>query len=65
VAVDPADLEAFACLSEAELHTIAYPGGDVSHRFAMLLRGRRWSRPRSTLSASAAPTCAPGTPGLA
>jgi 8-oxo-dGTP pyrophosphatase MutT (NUDIX family) len=43
VEVDPADLEAFACLSEAELHTIAYPGGDVSHCFAMLFLARRWS----------------------
>jgi 8-oxo-dGTP pyrophosphatase MutT (NUDIX family) len=43
VEVDPADLEAFACLSEAELHTITYPGGDVSHCFAMLFLARRWS----------------------
>jgi 8-oxo-dGTP pyrophosphatase MutT (NUDIX family) len=43
VEVDPADLEAFACLSEAELHTITYPGGDVSHCFAMLFLARRWT----------------------
>jgi 8-oxo-dGTP pyrophosphatase MutT (NUDIX family) len=43
VEVDPADLEAFACLSEAELHTITYPGGDISHCFAMLFLARRWS----------------------
>ena len=43
VLVDPTDLEAFACLSEAELHTITYPGGDVSHCFAMLFLARRWS----------------------
>jgi 8-oxo-dGTP pyrophosphatase MutT (NUDIX family) len=43
VAVDPADLEAFACLSEADLHTITYPGGDVTHCFAMLFLARRWS----------------------
>jgi 8-oxo-dGTP pyrophosphatase MutT (NUDIX family) len=43
VEVDRADLEAFACLSEAELHTIVYPGGDVSHCFAMLFLARRWS----------------------
>ena len=43
VVVDPADLVAFACLSEAELHTITYPGGDVSHCFAMLFLARRWS----------------------
>jgi 8-oxo-dGTP pyrophosphatase MutT (NUDIX family) len=42
VVVDPADLIAFACLSEAELHTITYPGGDVSHCFAMLFLARRW-----------------------
>jgi hypothetical protein len=41
--LDPADLEAFACLSEAELHTITYPGGDVSHCFAMLFLARRWN----------------------
>src|SRR5882757_1003574 len=33
VVVDPTDLVAFACLSEAERHTITYPGGDVSHCF--------------------------------
>jgi 8-oxo-dGTP pyrophosphatase MutT (NUDIX family) len=43
VVVDPADLVAFACLSEAELHTITYPGGDVSHCFAMLFTARRWT----------------------
>jgi 8-oxo-dGTP pyrophosphatase MutT (NUDIX family) len=43
VAVDPADLVGFGCLSEAELHTITYPGGDVSHCFAMLFLARRWS----------------------
>ena len=43
VEVDPADLEAFACLSEAELHTITYPGGDGSHCFAMLFLARRWT----------------------
>jgi 8-oxo-dGTP pyrophosphatase MutT (NUDIX family) len=42
VVVDPADLVAFACLSEAELHTITYPDGDVSHCFAMLFLARRW-----------------------
>jgi 8-oxo-dGTP pyrophosphatase MutT (NUDIX family) len=42
VVVDPTDLVAFACLSEAALHTITYPGGDVSHCFAMLFLARRW-----------------------
>lgn len=43
VAVDPADLIGFASLSEADLHTITYPGGDVSHCFAMLFIARRWN----------------------
>jgi 8-oxo-dGTP pyrophosphatase MutT (NUDIX family) len=43
VVVDPADLVGFACLSEAELHTVTYPGGDVTHCFAMLFLARRWS----------------------
>jgi 8-oxo-dGTP pyrophosphatase MutT (NUDIX family) len=43
VVVDPADLIPFASLSEAELHTVTYPGGDVSHCFAMLFLARRWS----------------------
>jgi 8-oxo-dGTP pyrophosphatase MutT (NUDIX family) len=43
VIVDPADLVAFATLSEAERHTITYPGGDVTHCFAMLFLARRWT----------------------
>jgi 8-oxo-dGTP pyrophosphatase MutT (NUDIX family) len=43
VAVDPADLIGFGTLSEAALHTITYPNGDVSHCFAMLFFARRWS----------------------
>lgn len=43
VEVDPADLIAFACLSEAALHTITYPNGDVTHCFAMLFLARRWT----------------------
>lgn len=42
VLVDPADLIAFGSLSDAELHTVTYPGGDVSHCFAMLFLARRW-----------------------
>jgi 8-oxo-dGTP pyrophosphatase MutT (NUDIX family) len=42
VVVDPADLIGFGSLSEAELHTVTYPGGDVSHNFAMLFLSRRW-----------------------
>lgn len=43
VVVDPTDLVAFGCLSEAERHTITYPGGDVTHCFAMLFLARRWT----------------------
>lgn len=43
IVIDPADLIGFGTLSEAELHTITYPGGDVSHCFAMLFLARRWS----------------------
>ncbi|MFT3866684.1 MAG: NUDIX domain-containing protein [Solirubrobacterales bacterium] len=43
VVVDPADLVAFGSLSEAARHTITYPGGDVTHCFAMLFLARRWS----------------------
>lgn len=31
------------CLSEAELHTITYPGGDVTHCFAVLFLARHWT----------------------
>lgn len=43
VVIDPADLIGWGTLSEAELHTVTYPGGDVSHCFAMLFLARRWS----------------------
>jgi len=43
VVVDPIDLVAFACLSEAELHTVEYPGGDRNHWFAMCFFARRWN----------------------
>jgi 8-oxo-dGTP pyrophosphatase MutT (NUDIX family) len=43
VTVDPADLIGFGTLSEADLHTITYPNGDVSHCFAMLFLARRWN----------------------
>jgi 8-oxo-dGTP pyrophosphatase MutT (NUDIX family) len=43
VVVEPPDLIAFGSLSEAELHTVTYPGGDISHNFAMLFLARRWS----------------------
>lgn len=37
-----ADLIPFASLSEAELHTIRYPNGDLTHCFAMCFLARRW-----------------------
>ena len=36
------DLLPFGCLSEAELHTIHYPNGDVTHCFALLFLARVW-----------------------
>src|SRR6201999_1638557 len=39
----PAAPPASACLSEAALHTITSPNGDVTHCFAMLFLARRWS----------------------
>lgn len=30
------------CLSEAELHTIDYPNGDLTHCFALLFLARSW-----------------------
>jgi len=36
------DLIVFGCLSEAELHTIDYPNGDVTHCFALLFLVRTW-----------------------
>jgi 8-oxo-dGTP pyrophosphatase MutT (NUDIX family) len=43
IAVRAEDLVAFGCLSEARLHTIRYPGGDVTHCFALLFVATRWS----------------------
>jgi 8-oxo-dGTP pyrophosphatase MutT (NUDIX family) len=37
------DLIPFGCLSEAELHTIRYPNGDVTHCFALCFLAERWS----------------------
>ena len=42
VGVAERDLVAFGCLSEAELHTIDYPNGDVTHCFALLFLVRTW-----------------------
>jgi hypothetical protein len=40
--VAEADLVPFASLSEADLHTIRYPSGDVTHCFALCFLARRW-----------------------
>jgi 8-oxo-dGTP pyrophosphatase MutT (NUDIX family) len=37
------DLIPFGCLSEAGLHTIHYPNGDVTHCFALCFLVERWS----------------------
>ena len=36
------DLIPFGCLSEAEMHTIRYPNGDVTHCFALLFVSQIW-----------------------
>jgi 8-oxo-dGTP pyrophosphatase MutT (NUDIX family) len=36
------DLVPFASLSEADLHTLTYPNGDVLHCFALCFEARRW-----------------------
>jgi 8-oxo-dGTP pyrophosphatase MutT (NUDIX family) len=36
------DLVAFGCLSEAEVHTIRYPNGDVTHCFALCFVAEGW-----------------------
>jgi 8-oxo-dGTP pyrophosphatase MutT (NUDIX family) len=42
LAVEEKDLVPFGSLSEAELHTIRYAGGDVTHCFALLFLARTW-----------------------
>lgn len=42
IEVSEAGLTPFGCLSEAELHTIHYPNGDVTHCFALLFLARDW-----------------------
>jgi 8-oxo-dGTP pyrophosphatase MutT (NUDIX family) len=37
------DLIPFGCLSEAEMHTIHYPNGDVTHCFAMCFKLKKWT----------------------
>jgi 8-oxo-dGTP pyrophosphatase MutT (NUDIX family) len=42
IEVAKADLVPFGCLSEAELHTINYPSGDMTHCFALAFLARAW-----------------------
>lgn len=42
IEVEAGDLEAFACLSRPELHTITYANGDVTHCFAVCFLAERW-----------------------
>lgn len=42
VEVAPGDLIPFGCLSEAELHTIRYPNGDLTHCFALCFLAEEW-----------------------
>jgi len=42
VTVAEGDLVPFAALSEAALHTIAYPNGDETHYFAVCFLAERW-----------------------
>ncbi|MFG1817055.1 NUDIX domain-containing protein [Kribbella sp. NPDC049174] len=37
------DLIPFASLSEADLHTLTYPNGDILHCFALCFEARRWT----------------------
>lgn len=37
------DLVAYACISDADIHTLTYPGGDVTHCFAMWFLVRKWT----------------------
>lgn len=41
--VDPEDITAFASISEAAVHTLRYPNGDVTHCFALWFVVRKWS----------------------
>ena len=41
--VAEADLVPFASLSEADVHTLTYPNGDVLHCFAVCFEARRWT----------------------
>ncbi|MER7847687.1 NUDIX domain-containing protein [Kitasatospora sp. NPDC096077] len=41
--VDEADLIPFASLSDPDVHTLTYPGGDVAQCFALCFAAHRWS----------------------
>jgi 8-oxo-dGTP pyrophosphatase MutT (NUDIX family) len=41
--VDPDDLVPFASLSEADLHTLTYPNGDIVQCFALCFEARHWT----------------------
>lgn len=61
------DLVPFGSLSEAELHTIEYPSGDVTHCFALLFLARSWAGalkldPDEAVEASFADLDAPPVP---
>lgn len=43
IMADPADLIAFASLSEPELHQLQYPNGDKVHAFALCFVLERWT----------------------
>lgn len=67
VTVAKEDLIPFGALSEAELHTIRYPNGDITHCFALLFLAKKWQgspRPDNTESTATAfaPLDAPPKP---
>lgn len=41
--IDPADLTAFACISDPAIHVIEYPGGDRTHCFSLCFVARKWT----------------------
>jgi 8-oxo-dGTP pyrophosphatase MutT (NUDIX family) len=41
--IDPANLTAFACISDPEVHVIGYPNGDRTHCFALSFVTRAWT----------------------
>lgn len=65
IVVAEKDLIAFGTLSEAALHTIHYPNGDVTHCFAMCFLATRWAgdprpdREESTEARFVLPTAPP------